>query len=54
MLDLLPEILPNILGIIPNLGKWSEMVPDIMSRSIKFENIFIYKSIRMAIYSGWL
>ena len=39
MLDLLPEILPNILGIIPNLGKWSEMVPDIMSRSIKFENI---------------
>ena len=43
ILDLLPEILPNILGIIENWGRWSEMVavklPDIMSGSIKFENI---------------
>ena len=43
MLDLLPEILPNILGIIENWGRWSEMVaiklPDIMSGSIIFENI---------------
>ena len=36
-------ILPNILGIIENWGKWSEIVavklPDIMSGSITFENI---------------
>ena len=42
-MDLLPEILPNIGGIIANWGRWSEMVTvkmsDIMSRSITFENI---------------
>ena len=36
-------ILPNILGIIPNWGRWSEMVAvklhDIMSGSLTFENI---------------
>ena len=36
-------ILPNILGIIVNWGRWSEIVavklPDIMSGSITFENI---------------
>ena len=40
---ILPEILPNILGIIANLGRWSEMVavktPDIMSGSITFEKL---------------
>ena len=39
----MPDILPNILGIIANLGRWSEMVavklPNIMSGSITFENI---------------
>ena len=39
----MPEILPNILGIIENWGKWSEMVAvkllDNMSGSITFENI---------------
>ena len=39
----MPEILPNILGIIANWGRWSEMVavklPDIMPGSITFENI---------------
>ena len=43
MLDLLPKILPNILGITANWGRWSEMVaaklPDIMSRSTTLENI---------------
>ena len=43
ILDLLPEILPNILGIIENWGRWSEMVavklPDVLSGSITFENI---------------
>ena len=43
ILDLLPGILPNILGIIENWGRWSDMVavklPDIMSGSITFENI---------------
>ena len=38
----MPGILPNILGIIANWGRWSEMMavklPDIMSGSIKFEN----------------
>ena len=42
MLDLLPEILPDILGIIANWDRWSEMVtiklPDIMPGSITFEN----------------
>ena len=55
-------ILPNILGIIPNWGRWSEMVavklPDIMSGSITFENTLEWnirmKNIRMAGYSGWL
>ena len=41
-LDLLPEILPNVSGIIENWGRWSEMVavklPDIMSGSMTFEN----------------
>ena len=36
-------ILPNILGIIENWGRWSETVavklPDIMSGSITFGNI---------------
>ena len=35
MLDLLPGMLPNIIGIIENWGRWSEIVavilPDIMS-----------------------
>ena len=39
----MPGILPNILGIIENWGRWSEIVavklPDIMSGSITFENI---------------
>ena len=43
MLDLLPETLPNVLGIIENWGRWSEIVavklPDIMSGSITFKNI---------------
>ena len=38
----MPEILPNILGIIENWGRWSEIVAvkltDIMSGSITFEN----------------
>ena len=43
ILDLLPEILLNILGIIENWDRWSEMVavklPDIMSGSITLEKI---------------
>ena len=39
----MPGILPNILGIIENWGRWWEIVavklPDIMSGSITFENI---------------
>ena len=39
--------LPNILGIIANYGRWSEMVaaklPNIMSGSITFENILSIK-----------
>ena len=39
----MPGILPNILGIIKNWGRWSEIVavklPDIMSGSITFEKI---------------
>ena len=39
----MPGILPKILGIIGNWGRWSEIVavklPDIMSRSITFENV---------------
>ena len=44
MLDLLTEILPVILRTIENWGRWSEIVavkyPDIMSRSLTFENRF--------------
>ena len=40
----MPEILPTILGIIANWGRWSEIVavklPDIMFGSITFENIW--------------
>ena len=43
MLDLLPGILPNILGIMENWGRWPEIVavklPDIMSGAITFQNI---------------
>ena len=43
----MPEILPNMLGIIASLGRWSEMVAvklsDIMSGSITFENILSMK-----------
>ena len=43
----MPEILPNILGIIENWGRWSEIVAvklsDIMSGSITFENILSIK-----------
>ena len=39
----MPEILQNILGIIENWCRWSEMVavklPDVMSGSRSFENI---------------
>ena len=39
----MPGILSNILGIIENWGRWSELVavelPDIMSGSIIFENL---------------
>ena len=35
--------MPNVFGIIMNWGRWSEIVavklPDVMSGSIKFENI---------------
>ena len=41
--DLLPNILPNILGTIAIWGRWSDVVavklPNIMSGSILFENI---------------
>ena len=41
--DLLSEILWNILGIITNWGRWSEMVAvklqDIISGSIAFKNM---------------
>ena len=41
--DVLPKILPNILGTIANWGRWSDMMavklPDIMYGSITFENI---------------
>ena len=54
----MPVILPNILGVTENWGRWSEIVafklPDIMSGSVTFENIFIRAYIRMASYSGWL
>ena len=44
-MDLLSVISPNILEIIANWGKWSDMVvvrlPDIMAGSITFENISI-------------
>ena len=57
ILDLLPEVLPNIWGIIVNWGRWSEMVvvklPDKMAGSITFENI-LSMSIRMTSYSSWL
>ena len=43
MLDFLPELLPNILAIIENWDRWSEMLAvkllDIISGSITFENI---------------
>ena len=43
ILNLLSEILLNILGIIENWDRWSEMVavklPDIMSGSITLEKI---------------
>ena len=43
ILDLLPEILLNTLGIIENWDRWSDMVavklPDIMSGSITLEKI---------------
>ena len=46
------SILPNILRIIANWGRWSEMaavkLPDIISGSVTFENIL---SIRV---SEWL
>ena len=49
--------MPNILGIIANWGRWSEMVavklPGTISGSITFENI-LPMSIGMAGYSGWL
>ena len=39
----MPEILPNILGVIENWDRWSEMIAvklfDIVSRLITFENI---------------
>ena len=43
----MPEILPNMLGIIASLDRWLEMVAvkfsDIMSGSITFENILFMK-----------
>ena len=43
----MPEILPNMLGIIASLDRWLEMVAvklsDIMSGSITFENILSMK-----------
>ena len=43
----MPEILPKILGIMANWGRWSEMVAvkllDIMPGSIAFENILSIK-----------
>ena len=43
MLDLLPGILSNILGIIENWGRWLKTMavklPATMSGSITFENI---------------
>ena len=39
----MPDILPNVLGIIANRDRWSEMetviLSDIISGSIIFENI---------------
>ena len=44
----MPRILPNILGIIENWGRWSEIIavklPDIMSGSVTSEKNIIYKS----------
>ena len=49
----MPEILPNMLGIIENWGRFSEMVaiklPDIMSGSVAFENVL---SIRVLEWLG--
>ena len=43
----MPQILPNISGIIANWGKWSKIVafklPDILFESIVFENILSIK-----------
>ena len=51
------KVLSNILGIIANWGRWSEMVvvklTDIMSGSIILKYL-LYKSIGLASYSGWL
>ena len=54
----MPEILPNILGIIANWGRWSEIVavklPDIISGSITFENILSIRVVEwLVIMVGW-
>ena len=45
----MPGILPNILGIIENWGRWSEIVavklPDIMFGSITIENILSIRAL---------
>ena len=55
--DLLPKILPNILGTIANWGRWSDMVavklPEIMSGSITFGNILSIRVLEwLVILSG--
>ena len=57
-MDLLPEILPNTLGITENWGRWSETVavklPDIMSGSITFEYILSIRVLEwLVILVGW-
>ena len=50
----MPQILPNMLGIIADWGRWSEAVavklPDIMSGLITFENILFIKVLEWLVF----
>ena len=46
--------MPNILGVIANWGRWSEIeavkLPDIISESITFENILSIRVVEWLVF----